>query len=377
MDSKESINQNQNELLSLFYQLPATKISFSKSERASIWSNFIQSRTIPVVNLSQRCPALLEELEKAIQSHNNVQSAVFSECVYSQTLADMFGLTDFYSYSKSPGCITSTILKVLEINHLKPRYIYKSSKDSSILIQAGGHAGTDGALIKVEDGKIYTIEFKEPAAKASEPDLPPYGEDGRLIATSDFLKKHPQFKDMLLEQVEKGLTFWEAMGSNVNDFNHLNIQTAISNNYSANKYADVICVEDQAGYLTMIPSHEVQLWAKIRGEIRPAGRNDYRVWTPIALETFIYEKGGVVRQDEVRAPITGLETAKPRGGGNVVSRLKINPLFFVRAENTRIKGGYAEFSLHDVRQLRPTISAHMFFKELKYQDVKNYYLRDN
>ena len=45
------------------------------------------------------------------------------------------------------------------------------------------------SLITVIDLVIYTIEFKEPGAKTSEPDLPKYGEDGFLVVNDKWLEK--------------------------------------------------------------------------------------------------------------------------------------------------------------------------------------------
>ena len=74
-----------------------------------------------------------------------------------------------------------------------------------MLIQAGGCGGIDSALITVMDLNVYTIEFKEPGAKTSEPDLPKYGEDGKIVITDDFISRYPQFEAMLREQ--KDLNF--------------------------------------------------------------------------------------------------------------------------------------------------------------------------
>ena len=74
--------------------------------------------------------------------------------------------------------INKNIKALLKSYSLVPRYVYYNSDKSRMLIQAGGCNGIDSALITVMDLNIYTIEFKEQGAKASEPDLPKYGEDG-------------------------------------------------------------------------------------------------------------------------------------------------------------------------------------------------------
>ncbi|WP_038111347.1 hypothetical protein [Ureaplasma urealyticum] len=85
-----------------------------------------------------------------------------------------------------------------------------------MLIQAGGNNGIDSALITVIDLVIYTIEFKEPAAKTSEIDLPKYKEDGILHITEKWIKTNSQFEIMINEQA--GLNFFEVMGKTLTIF---------------------------------------------------------------------------------------------------------------------------------------------------------------
>lgn len=93
----------------------------------------------------------------------------------------MFNLNLFINCFENPNFINEDIRKLLLSYNLVPRYIYSSLDKKRMLIQAGGYGGIDSALITVVDLVIYTIEFKEPYAKTSEPDLPKYEEDGNLI----------------------------------------------------------------------------------------------------------------------------------------------------------------------------------------------------
>jgi hypothetical protein len=163
------------------------------------------------------------------------------------------------------------------------------------------------------------------------------------------------------------------MGSNVNDFAVEGVQIAVSENYAIKKYADVICVEDKSGYLTMLPANQAGMWANTRGEIRPAGRNHYKVFTPEFLKKSIIDLGGRVQDDLLQVPYSSLVGAKKRGGTSEVNRLKLNPLLFVYAKDVTKSEDVATFALSKVRQLKPTISAHMFFKELQVSKVHAYY----
>ncbi len=361
----------QKEIMQEFYNLPATKIIFNKQERNNLWSmTKRKNESIDLSYVKKICPALAHQIQKSYDNGNNIQSAVFSECVYAQTFANMLNLNKFINCFEVDDFLSQPIENLLKSYNLSPRYVYVNNDDSRLLIQAGGCNGIDSALICVENLDIYTIEFKEAGAKISEPDLPKYKEDGHLRITDEFLSRYPQFESMLNEQ--KDLNFFEVMGQNIHDFSPDSINIAVTNNYSK-KYADVICTEDTDGYLVMLPANQIPQWAKIEGEIRPAGRNHYEVWTPNALRSFLLEKNAIIKDDIVTIELSELTLRKARGGNNIISGYKINPLFFVYAENCTITDQKISFNLHCVRQLNPTIAGKMFFGNLKHQQVKEYY----
>ena len=357
-----------------FYAFPMCRVLLVKPERTKIWNEFISKRSLNDFRyLSEYCPALFAEMEKAIDHEQNVQSAVFSECVYAQGLADHFSLDDFASYAEDASWLDAGTLNLLQTYGLVPRYIYRNKSKNRILIQAGGHGGVDGALISVLDTNVFTLEFKEPAAKTSEVDLPKYGEDGDFKITPSFIGRYPQFSSMVAEQKNESLKFFDHIGSNINNFSPLSIQRAVAENYQGKKFADVICTEDRNGFLTLLPSNQVHLWARVRGEIRPAGRNYSKVWTPEKLKEILLSIGGSINEGVVTVPLAQLKSSKQRGGTKI-SRYKINSLFFVKASDVLTTHNSARFAMEDVQQLRPTISAHMFFDDLEVNKVRDHYI---
>lgn len=282
----------------------------------------------------------------------------------------MFKLPVFTNCIDNKTFIPNNVAALLHSYNLIPRYAYSNSDKSRILIQAGGCNGIDSALITVFDLNIYTLEFKEPSAKTSEPDLPKYREDGNLLITDNFNERYPQFKQMLEEQSK--LNFFSKMGKNENNFSIESVNTAVTNNYTK-KYADIICTEDTDGYLVMLPVNQISLWAEIVGEIRPAGKNHYKVWTPNALKSFIEDKNGNIVGSTVTIKKTNLGIRKERGSSKI-SGYKINSIFFVYLRNCVEENDLIKFDLYNVRQLNPTIAGKMFFKTLKYLNVKNYYI---
>jgi len=368
------LTKAQKEIMTEFYKAENTKVIFSKKQRDKIWDDFKSNRVIPEENLQKKCPALLAELVKSINNENLIQSAVFSECVYAQTLANMLNLGSFYIFEQKQDCLDKSIVNLISSYNLIPRYVYKSRDSRRALVQAGGPGGIDSALIRIEDKNVITIEFKEPIAKASEIDLLPYGEDGLFISSADYENKNSQYKKMIDEQISKKLNFWSVMSHNVNDFDPVNVQAAVTNNYASKKHADVICVEDKNNYLTIIPANQVVIWADIKGEIRPAGKNRYQVWTPQKLISVVKDLGGQISDTEVSLPLDKFyKTAKQRGGPDTINRYKLNPLFFVYVKDVKIEKNIAKFQIKKIFQLKPTISAHMNFKKLDIKSVREKY----
>ena len=367
------LTREQKEIMSEFYAVRPTYVLFNKAERNDLWKKATaRSSNLDFELLKRKCPALEHQIRRSYSSGNNIQSAVFSECVYAQTFANMMNLTKFVNCYETSGFIPTSVERLLTSYHLVPRYVYSTEDKRRMLIQAGGCDGIDSALITVIDLVIYTIEFKEPGAKTSEPDLPKYGEDGVLVVTEKWLSVNPQFRAMLEEQ--KGLNFFEVMGSNINNFSKESIDIAVSSNYTGKKkFADVIVTEDIKGILVMLPTNQASMWADIEGEIRPAGRNHYKVWTPLALRRFLLEKGANINGNTVTVDKRNLEERRERGGNRRLSGYKVTPLFFVYVEDCNEYGNIIKFDINKMQQLNPTIAGKMFFKKLNHRDVKSFY----
>jgi hypothetical protein len=371
--SKQTIplSKTQNEIMKEFYSFPPMRVIYNKQKRRLIWDKATSRKDFDLAEIKIKCPALAHQIERSFNDLNNIQSAVFSECVYAQTLANLLGLSIFTNCYKTINSIPLAIEKLLTSYSLRARYSYSNKDKSRMLIQAGGCGGIDSALITVIDLNIYTIEFKEPWAKTSEPDLPKYKEDGKLLLTEAFAEQYPQFIPMMNEH--KDLNFFELAGHNEHRFSEQSIRTAITNNY-VKKFADVVCTEDKNGYLTMLPCNQISEWAEIEGEIRSAGRNAYKVWTPIALGKIIKELGGVIDTNGfIKIEKSKLGIRKQRGGTQFISGYKINTLFFVRAENCKDSAEILEFNISNVLQLNPTITAKMNFGGLGYKEVEQHY----
>ena len=375
MIEKVNLSSIQVELLRQFYNGKNQKIVLNKSERKKVWDQFIRDKEIDQYRYLQKLvPAIFEEMKKSIKGHNNIQPAVFSECVYAQALADKLELSVFNNHiDDHVNEFEKEITKMYKELSLTVRYSYTRSDQSVSLVQAGGAGGVDCALVEKDKIQVGMIELKEPYARTSEPDLPKYGEDGFLVNSPAFEKKYPQFKSMYEEQLSKRLNVFEHIGNNIHDFSPESLEIAVNENYAGVKLAHVICTEDDFGNLVMIPANEVTKWATLEGEIRPSGRNHYKVWTPEQLKKSIQDIGGEVNRNIATVPADSLRSAKERGG-ETLSRFKINALFFVRPADVQMQQDEAIFDLNKVRQLNPSITAKMKFEKLDIEQVRSYYL---
>ena len=376
MNDSVVLSEIQKSLLSDFYSKPKNSVLLNKRERDKIWKDFKKNRDIEkYADLERSMPALYLELLKASTSKKNIQSAVFSECVYTQALAEKYSLSIFRQHiTQKDKRITIDGIPESAVNDLSIRYSYTNEDQSTLLVQAGGAGAVDCALIAPMKKLFSMIEFKEFYSRTSEPDLPKYGDDGFLITSEKFDRKYPQFKAMLDEQIAKKLNLLDSIGGNIGTFSAASIEKAVSENYTGSKKADVICTEDKFGNLVMLPSNEVGQWAKLEGEIRPSGRNAYSVWSHDRLLKDISSLGGKVNNGYVEVQ-TSLLVARDERGGTRKSGLKLNSLFFVRVENVKTKGDISIFNIEDVEQLNPSISAKMKFKDLDFENVKKYYLK--
>jgi hypothetical protein len=374
MTSPSPLSNAQKKLLLDFYSKPTTKVAFNTAERKKIWNEFKIHRNLKKFSyLEDTAPAVFAEITKALVNKKNIQPAVFSECVYAQAFADKFNLSIFENHLNSGSDkFNFSGIEIPVAEDLTIRYSYSNPDKSKTLVQAGGAGGVDCALISFQTKSATMIELKEPYARTSAPDLPKYGEDGFLVSSDKFLRENPQFKSMLEEQIRKKFNVFDHLGSNLSDFSAESIESAVTENYSGEKFADFICTEDSSGDLVLLPSKHVALWAELEGELRPTGRNSYPVWTPNKLISVLIEKGGSIQADTVRMPLSSVKQSKARGGENI-SRFKISPLFFVRSVDVEDSNGSVTFKIEAVKQNIPDITAKINFKNLDVSKVKEFY----
>ncbi|UUD36807.1 Uncharacterised protein [Mycoplasmopsis californica] len=372
MNKKDSISKLQQTIIDKFYSNKPLKIIWNKNERNYLWN--LSKKKDELVNFSflkNKCPSIYDQINKSRLLKRNIQPAIFSECVYSQSLAELFNLDYFIKFEDiDKNDLSWEIQNCINEYDITPRYIYTNYSQNCFLIQAGGPNFADAILFI--DNNPFFIEYKEPGAKTSEVDLPKYDDEGNIIWTEKWLKENPQFNKMAREKTN--LNFFEVAGRNINDFSTESIEYAINNNY----VSDFIVTEDKNGLLTMLPSKQITNWAsKVESEIRPAGRNHYKVWTNKKLIEILESKQAKLLNSIVNILKNNVSERKERGG-NQVSGYKLHEFFFVYKKEVKEDENNLVFNINKVRQLKPTITAKIFFNDLEYDRVKSEYRsRDN
>ena len=105
----------QKELMQKFYAVSETKVVFNKTDRKVLWRKTkSRSHNLDFDLIKSLSNALFHQINKSYESGNNIQSAVFSECAYAQTLANMLNFNLFVNCSKQKDFIPEHIVPLLD-----------------------------------------------------------------------------------------------------------------------------------------------------------------------------------------------------------------------------------------------------------------------
>ncbi len=96
--SEIPLTKLQSEIMKEFYTIKKQEVIYDKRTRNNLWKKAIARRNLmDLLQIEKKCPALANQIAKSYETGKNIQPAVFSECVYAQTLANMFELNQFHN----------------------------------------------------------------------------------------------------------------------------------------------------------------------------------------------------------------------------------------------------------------------------------------
>lgn len=304
-------------------------------------------------NILKSSPAALSEFEKQFTRKKTLQPGILNECFILQTLANKLNLD---------SCQDMDITKPLQSKDKTPRYKYYSSSalNNGLLLQYGDPSSTDAVFIKGLD--IINIEIKDSNSKLEELDLN-YQENGKL-SPSNYIKKNVPDYIKLLDEFNLKTNIFNEAGSNYTLKISDNDAKEIINKVSQKKRTNLYLLKHN-DYIIPVPSDYLFDIVDIStSEIRPAGRNYCKVFTPKNLSMELHNQNAIFLNNIIKLKYNPLMEVKGRLT-NTITRYSINSLYFVKYNDTNIQDTYVIFPLAAIRQKKPTISIHLTVKNEK------------
>lgn len=300
------------------------------------------------------------EVERQFEIKKRLQSGTLCECIIAETIANMYNLDCFadvfHTYIRD---LPANIIYKLrdDNNRILCRYIYYNNEDlNTFLIQYGNPTRYDADLY-IDDKKVK-LEFKDKISRAGEKETE-YDNDGKLIYNDKFAAENPDYIP-LIERFNEKNNIVDLNGNyKINDDED---RKKILKSYFKNLGFEVLVSLDDNNQLVAITedcieNKENKKFLSLDGsEIRRAGKNSYGVFTKELLFKSIRKLDGVINDDIVKI---SCDKMVDRVNNKKVTGKKINHLFYVKINKIKEIDGYFTFDLKDVKQLKPTLCAHM------------------
>lgn len=302
------------------------------------------------------------EFEKQFKINKGLQPSIVNECFVVQTIANALNLENFMDIDAKPDEVPSELMLYAitftgKTGKARPRYLFYNNKQNVILFQYGDSSSIDALF--VSDKNSIRIEIKSESSKLSEIDIPRYNEKGFLELDERFKNKYPEYIE-LINQFNKDTNMIEFIGHNYKLKDHLDDKT-LKNIVEAvfeTKDMDLFILQKADSLFPVIPADLMRNVDIGTSEIRTAGRNAKKVFTPLYLQTVLDELGGKIVDDKIRLPLIKEKLSDGRQTKKV-SRYKLNNYFFLYINKIKIEEDFVLFKITDVKQLKPTISIHL------------------
>ncbi|MBO6280062.1 MAG: hypothetical protein J6M95_00575 [Bacilli bacterium] len=309
-----------------------------------------------------------KEIKKQFENRMGLQPCILTECFVAQTLANHLHLDKYVDLDDStvsvPGQLTGAIFSAQGYSDgSKFRYCYYNNHYDALVFQCGASGTVD--IVFTKFNVSIRIEIKEQVSKLEECDITGlYDERGRLLISNDFRQKRSKYVPFVV--LFNALTNVFAMeGHNFNFASYLN------DNKAKDIIADALDIKVVDCFVLvvgdkLVPTQSKYLFDFVTfegSEIRTAGRNYGKVFTPEFARQKINSLGGTIDSDgEVSLPYDPNNRVKGRNL-NEYTRYNIGSLLFVKLEDTQIYNNEIKFQFSNMYQKKPSISIHLNAKE--------------
>lgn len=329
------------------------------------------------INLSR---SAFLEVEKQFFFNKALQPAILTECFLAQTIANLYSLDTIicnYKNEPVPSKITNLLNSAYGHHGSNFRYLFfNSNKQDVILTQNGDPSSVDAFFVK--DKFLFRIEFKENVARIQEKEIVGgYDENGKLIYDNEFNKNYPYYAK-LIDYFNKQNSVFDLLGENfkISSLIDNNLLKQILNSSATQEKIDLYVFAGQKKLFPILPDLLSEYVNYDTSEIRSAGKNSYKVFTPLFLDKTLAKLGATKlnANDDYAVDESKLTNRISRGKkGSTLSGKKLNSIFWIPQKHYKVLNGKIVFNKNNIKQIRCTISVHLklnekadFDKQLKY-----------
>ena len=263
--------------------------------------------TKDILILLDRHPAMKKGFIESYQNGKGLQPGYLTEINVCATLAKLWGL----EYDE---------------NISKPNLRHQYSGNGQYLQEYGGCQLSDIQLIS-QNGDITTFEVKEPLSLGGDYDLV-IDVEGKLFPKIKKGRNFPESAQKILDSFNKTDSVFNHLGHNIPLANSEYLKD-ILDAYLGDKRIDYIATYSNDNKLIYFPVSEIYNHIDFKGsEIRTAGKNDVKVYTPNAFKSALLEAECIIKDDIVTIPKKNTTPRVARGTNGRVTGIKINSIFY-------------------------------------------------
>ena len=296
-----------------------------------------------VLNLINRIPAMYNAFITCYRSGKYLQPGYLTEINLCATLAQKFNL-------------------IYQTDAVGTNLRHQYSNGIITLNEFGGCNTSDIQLINA-DGSIITIEVKEPLSLGGDFDLG-ITEEGKLFPKIAAGREFPSDAQKILNDFNAFDSIFNHLGHNIplSDTNYLK---GILNNYLGSKQIDYIATYSKNDELIYFPVSELMNHVDFKGsEIRTAGKNKVKVYTPNIFKKFMLDIGCIIDANNIVAiPKNAISYRTARGSNGHISGIKINPIFYFEIKDIINEDeSFYYANINSGKQIKQGISVHLNLK---------------
>lgn len=322
-----------------------------------------------------------KEIQKQFNNGMGLQPCILTECFVAQTLANHLHLNEYIDLddvnTMVPSQLTGAIFAAQGYNDgSKFRYCYYNNHYDALVFQCGASGTVD--IVFTKFNLSIRIEIKEQVSKLEECDITGlYDENGHLKLSTEFKQKRAKYVPFI--HLFNALTnVFEMEGHNFNFSSYLEDEKAKS------IIADALDIKVVDLFVLVVGNKLVPILSKnlfdfvtFEGsEIRTAGRNYGKVFTPEFAKSKIVNLGGSVDGNGIVSLPYNPENRVKGRNLDEYRRYSIGSLLFVKLEDTEVVNDVIRFPFSKICQKKPSISIHLNAK-INHSSLLNQYFELN